>query len=131
MIGLDTNVLVRYLTQDDPAQSHKAAEVIERQLTAETPGYISVVVMAEMVWVLERAYDLSASAIVACIERILQADVLVVEDEQDVFASMVALKDGLGSFADALILALATKAGCSHSVTFDRRALRLAGYVHA
>ena len=129
MIGLDTNVLVRYLTQDDPAQSPRATEFIERQLTEDNPGYVSAVVMAEMVWVLERAYELENVEIVDCIERILQAAVLVVQNEQEVFTAMTVLKDARGSFADGFILALATKAGCLNTVTFDRKALRLTGFV--
>ncbi len=103
MIGLDTNILVRYLAQDDPVQSPKATELIERQLTEENPGFVSVVAMVETVWVLDRAYGLADHAIAAAIERALRADVLVVESEQEVFAAMIALKEGHGSFADALI----------------------------
>ena len=103
MIGLDTNILVRYLAQDDPVQSPKATEPIERQLTEENPGFVSVVAMVETVWVLDRAYGLADHAIAAAIERALRADVLVVESEQEVFAAMIALKEGHGSFADALI----------------------------
>ncbi|MBI1775110.1 MAG: type II toxin-antitoxin system VapC family toxin [Proteobacteria bacterium] len=125
MIGLDTNVLVRYLAQDDPIQSLKAADVIERRLSEANPGFLSVLAMVETAWVLERAYDLSDAKIAAAIERILQASVLVVESEQEVFTAMIALKEGRGSFADALIGALAAKAGCSHTLTFDRNALRL------
>ena len=55
MIGLDSNVLVRYLTQDDPIQSPKATEIIERRLTEENPGFVCIVAMAETVWVLDRA----------------------------------------------------------------------------
>jgi predicted nucleic-acid-binding protein len=129
MIGLDTNVLVRYLTQDDPIQSRRAIEFIDRHLTEDDPGYVSAVVVAETVWVLERAYKLENAKIADCIERILQTAVLVVQNEQQVFAAMTVLKDGSGSFADGLILALATKAGCSKTVTFDRKALRLTGFV--
>jgi predicted nucleic-acid-binding protein len=73
MIGLDTNVLVRYLAQDDPAQSLKATELIERRLTEDEPGFISVVAMAEVAWVLERAYGLADQEIAAAIEGVLQA----------------------------------------------------------
>lgn len=128
MIGLDSNVLLRYLTQDDPGQSRKATELLEVHLTEEYPGFVSVVAMAELAWVLERSYRLSPTAIAACIERILQTDVLVVENEQQVFAAMFALKKGQGSFADALIVALGSKAGCTKTLTFDRKALRLPGY---
>jgi predicted nucleic-acid-binding protein len=131
MIGLDTNVLVRYLTQDDPVQSAKATEWIERRLMPENPGFISVVAMAEMAWVLERTYDLGDLAIATAIERLLQAEVLIVESEQQVFAAMIALKRGHGSFADALIGALGAKAGCSNTLSFDQKALRLPGFAPA
>jgi predicted nucleic-acid-binding protein len=128
MIGLDTNVLVRYLAQDDAAQSRTATELIERRLSEAEPGFVSVVAMAEVAWVLERAYGLGGQEIAAAIEGILQSEVLAVESEQEVFTAMVALKEGRGSFADALIAALGVKAGCSRTVTFDRRARRLDGF---
>jgi predicted nucleic-acid-binding protein len=127
MIGLDTNVLVRYFTQDDPVQSRKATEFIERNLTAESPGFISIVTTVEMVWVLERGYGFDRQSVGVAIERILQADALVVEREREVFAASIALAAGLG-FADALIEALGAKAGCSHTVTFDQKALRMSGF---
>jgi predicted nucleic-acid-binding protein len=128
MNGLDTNVLVRYLAQDDPVQSPKATALIERQLTEEAPGFVSLVAMAETSWVLERVYHLADGDIAAAIERMLQTDVLVIESEQKVFTAMIALREGRGSFADALIGALGTKADCSHTVTFDQKALRLPGF---
>jgi predicted nucleic-acid-binding protein len=128
MIGLDTNILVRYLTQDDPIQSTKAREIIERRLTEEKPGFVSIVAMVEIVWVLERAYRLTPHEIVGAVERMLQTDVLVVENEQEVFTAMIALKDGRGSFADAVIAALGARMGCSCTLTFDRKALRLPGF---
>jgi predicted nucleic-acid-binding protein len=128
MIGLDTNVLVRYLTQDDLVQSPKATDLIERRLTEENPGFISVVAMVETAWVLARSYGLADHEIAAAIERILQVDVLLVENEQEVFIAMIALKEGQGSFADALIGALGARAGCSRTMSFDRNALRLSGF---
>lgn len=128
MIGLDTNVLVRYLTQDDPIQSPKATDLIERRLTLENPGFVSIVAMVETVWVLDRAYGLAAHEIAAAVERMLQIDVLVVESEQEIFIAMIALKDGRGSFSDALIAALGARAGCSSTLTFDQKALRISGF---
>jgi predicted nucleic-acid-binding protein len=128
MIGLDANILVRHLAQDDPIQSPKATELIERQLTEENRGFVSVVAMAETAWVLERAYGLADHDIATAIERVLQADVLVVESEQEVFTAMIALKEGRGSFAGALIGALGARAGCSRTLTFDRKASRLAEF---
>ncbi|HTU55094.1 MAG TPA: type II toxin-antitoxin system VapC family toxin [Acetobacteraceae bacterium] len=128
MIGLDTNVVIRYLAQDDPVQSPIATELIERRLSEEDPGFLSVVVVAETAWVLERAYGLGDMEIAAAIERMLEADAFVVESEQEVFTAMTALKEGRGSFADALIGALGAAAGCSRTVTFDHKALRLPGF---
>lgn len=128
MIGLDTNILVRYLAQDDPVQSLLATDIFEFRLTEEHPGFISVVAMVETVWVLDRAYGLADREIAAALERILQADTLVVESEQEVFTAAIALKDGRGSFADALIAALGIKAGCSATLTFDKMALKLPGF---
>jgi predicted nucleic-acid-binding protein len=125
MIGLDTNILVRYIAQDDAVQSPVATRIIEGRLTEEHPGYISIVTMVETVWVLDRSYRLSAAEIVAAVERILQTSVLLVQNEQEVFTAMVALKTGAGSFSDALIGALGTRAGCVVTVTFDKKASRL------
>jgi predicted nucleic-acid-binding protein len=128
MIGLDTNILVRYLTQDDPEQSAKATELIEHRLTERDPGFVSVVAMVETVWVLDRAYSLDAQEIAGAIERILQVDVLTVENEQGVFTAMIALRHARGSFADALIAELGSGAGCLHTLTFDQKASRLRGF---
>jgi predicted nucleic-acid-binding protein len=115
MIGIDTNILVRYLTQDDVAQSAKATEIMEEQLSTANPGFVSVVAM-------------TVQEIAAAIERMLQVEVLVIENEQEVFAAMIALKQGRGAFSDALIAELGPKAGCSYTLTFDKKALRLRGF---
>lgn len=128
MIGLDTNILVRYLTQDDPVQSPKATALIEHALSEDDPGFVSVVAMVETVWVLERAYGFADRDIAAAIERTLQTDVLVIEHEPEVFGAMIALKEGGGAFSDALIAALGARTGCSRTLTFDRKALRLPGF---
>jgi predicted nucleic-acid-binding protein len=128
MIGLDTNVLIRYLTQDDPLQSAKATEIMERRLTPKNPGFVSVVAMVETVWVLDRAYSLTAKEISIAVERLLQVEVLAIENEQEVFTAMVALKQGRGSFSDALIAELGARAGSARTLTFDQKALRLHGF---
>lgn len=128
MIGLDTNILVRYLTQDDPVQSAKATEILERRLTPKNQGFVSVVAIVETVWVLDRAYDLTAQEIATAIERLLQVEVLAIQNEQEVFTAMVALKQGRGLFADALIAELGAQAGCARTLTFDQKAIRLPGF---
>src|SRR5262245_30097055 len=98
MIGLDTNLLVRYFNQDDPAQSAIATEVLENRLTQQDPGFISIVALAEAVWVLDRAYGLGTDALVNVIERLLAAETLVIENEPEVYSAMTALRDGRGRF---------------------------------
>jgi len=130
VIGIDTNVIVRYLTQDDRVQSLAAKRIFEQRLTAERPGFISVVVMVETAWVLERAYRASRRAIAASFEALLTTDTLVIESEQEVYLATISLLGGTASFADALIAALGAKAGCSYTLTFDRKASqRLADFV--
>lgn len=125
MTGLDSNVLVRFITLDDPAQALRAMQIIEEDLTPEEPGFVSLVAMAELAWVLESFYRFSGAQIAAAIERILQIDTLAIQNEREVSTAMIAVRTGTASFNDALIAALGRWAGCSHSVTFDRKAARL------
>jgi predicted nucleic-acid-binding protein len=125
VIGIDTNILVRHLTQNDPMQSRRATHLIERELTQDSPGFISLVTVVETVWVLRRSFRISDAAIAAILEQIIEVDNLIVQNEREVFAAMVALRTGEASFDDALIGALGAWAGCSTTLTFDRKASRL------
>ncbi len=128
MIGLDTNFLVRYLVEDDPIQTAKASEIIERQFTEQDPGFVSLVAIAETAWVLHSLYEFSREEVAFAIELVLFAETLVLQNEREVHTAMVAFKNGLGSFPDALIGALGLWAGCSSTLTFDRKASRLPGF---
>jgi predicted nucleic-acid-binding protein len=128
MIGLDTNILVRYFAQDDPAQSRQAADIVERRLTEDEPGFVCIVTMVEVAWVLDRIYGLGADAIAGAVGRMLQAETLEIENEQEVFRAMIALREERLPFADSLISALGAKAGCAFTLTFDRKALRIPGF---
>ena len=131
MIGLDTNILVRYLAGDAPVQSPRAAQIIEHQLAEEEPGFVSLGTMAETVWVLDRRYDATPMEIARYVERLLQTDTLYIQNEQEVYIAMTALKAGVASFADALIGALGAWIGCSRTLTFDRKAARLKEFQYA
>lgn len=128
MIGIGTNILIRHLVQDDPIQSRRATQIIEHQLTEDHPGFISLVTIAETVWVLRRPLHLSDDAIAAILEQILETETFVVQNEREVYTAMVALRTGAASFDDALIGALGRWAGCSTTFTFDRKAARLEGF---
>ncbi len=132
MIGLDTNVLLRYLTQDDPVQSPRATELISHRLTEEEPGFVSLVTILEVVWVLKSLYKHSRRQIANSIEMILAADTLDVQNEQQVYHAVVALRNGTGTFEDALIGSLGIWRGCSATLTFDEKAgERLHGFALA
>jgi len=124
MIGLDTNVLLRFLAQDDPTQSPRATELIENRLTIEDPGFVSLVCVLEIVWVLGSLYKRSPAQIADHVEMILAADTLEVQNEQEVYQAVIALRNGSGSFEDALIGALAAWRGCSTTLTFDQNAAK-------
>jgi predicted nucleic-acid-binding protein len=127
MTGLDTNILIRYMLRDDPAQALRAEKVVER-LTESDPGFVSIVVVVEIAWVLEKVYKFAAHDVAAALERMLQIDVLIIEHRLEVYLAVVDLKQRKGHFADALIGAIARRSGCTRIFTFDRKASRLAGF---
>jgi predicted nucleic-acid-binding protein len=128
VIGLDTNVVLRYLLQDDPKRTRQANEIIEGRLSEREPGFLSLACVLEIVWVLSSLLRQGSVQIAGHLEHLLAADSLVVQNEQQVFEAAFALKRGAGEFEDALIGALDAWAGCEKTLTFDRRAGRLAGF---
>lgn len=129
MIGLNTNLLLRYLAQDDPTQSRRAAEIIEHRLTEQEPGFVSLVCILEVMWVLKSLFKRSPQQIANDIEMLLAADTLDVQNEQEVYSAVVALRNGTGTFEDALIGSLGIWRGCSATLTFDEDAAkRLHGF---
>jgi predicted nucleic-acid-binding protein len=103
MTGLDTNVLMRYLLQDDPKQTRQASQIIDRQLTEQNPGFVNLATILEVVWVLRSLLKRSPSEIATHLEHLLAADSLEIQNEQQVFEAAFALKRGTGEFEDALI----------------------------
>ena len=124
MIGLDTNVILRYLLQDDPVQSRAANRFVEG-LEPDRSGFINLVTVLEIVWVLRSFFKLKPTEIAEHLEHLLSADSLRVQNEQEVFEATFVLKRGLGEFEDALIGALDRWAGCTETVTFDRGTSKL------
>ena len=125
MIGIDTNILVRYLAQDDPVQSPHGTKIMSQLFTEDGPGFISLVTIVETEWVLRSIYRMPDNAIAVALEQILSTEALMVQNEREVFTAAVALRTGEASFDDALIGALGRWAGCSTTLTFDRKAARL------
>lgn len=130
MIGLETNVLVRYLAQDEARQAALASRLVDRHLTAAQPGFISLVVLAELCWVLKRLYGASFAELVETVEDMLGLPQFHLERRevvQSAVARAKAAKSGKIGFVDTLISELARAEGCSHTVTFDKGAARSAG----
>jgi predicted nucleic-acid-binding protein len=125
MVGLDTNVLVRYLAQDDAAQSARATRLVETELSERDPGYIGLVVLVETCWVLRRLYRATPEEVRQVVRDLLAARQLVVEQRALVARALARLGEKAGDLADALIAESAAEAGCARTVTFDRAGTRL------
>lgn len=126
MIGLDTNVLVRFLVQDDPEQA-AAASTFLSALTEDSPGFVSREVLVELVWVLERAYGLGRDDIARALDGLLAARELVLEAADHAALALDRYRKGGPGFADQMVVLAGQGAGCRDTVTFDRTAARLPG----
>ncbi len=121
MIGLDTNILVRYVTQDHAAQSAAAVKVVD-SLSSESPGFLSLVVVAELVWVLQFSYSFKKHQIEHVIERLLRSQELVIERADLVSQALRKFRVSRANFADCLIERCGNAAECQYVITFDKDA---------
>jgi predicted nucleic-acid-binding protein len=119
--GLDTNVLVRYLTEDDPVQARRAAAWITTAVARGERCYISPVVLCELAWVLRAAYRISKADLLLTLDRVLATTQFVIGEKDVVRAAVETYRAGRAEFADYLIGALHQDAGCDRTATFDRR----------
>lgn len=126
VIGIDTNVLVRFLVRDDPEQA-KIATRFFADLTLDRMGFIPREVVLETVWVLERAYKEPRSNIARAINGLLEAEELVVEQADEIGRATDRYRKGGAGFADHVIACVAASAGCETVVTFDKQAAKLNG----
>ncbi len=126
MIGLDTNVLVRYIMQDDAVQAAKATALVET-LDAERPGFVALVSIVELYWVLTSCYDLTEAQVMQALEILLRTKEIVVDQAEQVLRALRACAGGKADFADCLIERTAATAGCTRTMTFDTKAARHAG----
>jgi predicted nucleic-acid-binding protein len=119
--GLDTNVLIRYLVQDDPAQSALATQVIEQQTTHDS-FYLCHIVLCELVWVLESRYQQTRTMIVTIIDQLLRTQQLEVQQPAIVWNALQAYQQSTADFSDYLIAHSHAEAGCETTITFDKKA---------
>ena len=126
MVGLDTNILVRFYTKDDPEQGSKASHLM-RNLTRQSPGYVSLVALIELIWVLRTQYRLKKAELIRIVEQLLASTELLVENQAAVTLALSRFANGKADFADCLIERSCAAAGCAETITFDLDAARFAG----
>ncbi len=126
MTGLDTNVLVRYIMQDDPRQSPMATSLVE-SLDAESPGFVSLVTVVELYWVLTSCFELTGAQAAKALDAMIRTKQLVVERADLVMRALRIFGAGKADFADCLIISSALAAGCQQTMTFDIAAAKYAG----
>jgi len=123
LIGLDTNVLVRYIVKDDPQQFKLAERFIEKQLSAANPGFVNQIALCELVWVFESIYDFDRKDIAATLQRIFETNVFVVERSDLAWLALDSYRR-TDDFSDALIALTNSAYQCDRTITFDKKAAR-------
>lgn len=131
MLGIDTNVLVRFLVRDDENQFQKARKLIRREVRAGRPVFVSQLVLLESEWVLRGRYHYQKDDIFNVVSALLDAADVQLEDESEIEQALYVWRDSSAEFADCLIGARNSKQGYSATATFDAKAARLPGFVKA
>jgi predicted nucleic-acid-binding protein len=131
MLGLDTNVLVRYLVRDNEAQFERARRLIRRTVAADAGVFVSLLVLQETEWVLRSRYDFSKAEIIETISALLDTTEIRFEDEPTIEEALFLWKDSVADFSDCLIGTHNRRLGCTATATFDARAAALAAFVSA
>lgn len=126
MIGLDTNVLVRYFAQDHKVQSAQATILME-SLSDQTPGFVSLVTLIELVWVMQGAYKAKKNDIVTILEKLLQTREIIIENADVALQALSRFAESKAGFADCIIERSGYRSGCVYTVTFDNDAAATAG----
>jgi predicted nucleic-acid-binding protein len=129
MLGIDTNVLVRFLVRDDEAQFEKANRLIKREVGAKEDVFVSLLVLLETEWVLRSRYNLPKREIMEAISGLLDAAEVRLEDEPAIEETLFIWKDSAADFADCLIGAHNRRLGCRATATFDAKAVKLTAFV--
>ena len=124
MTGIDTNVLIRYITQDDPEQSPVATAFLEQECSKHNPGYVTHTVLCEITWVLGRAYNYDRTTVVSVVKQLLNSVELDIQLSDLAWAALRDYQIGSADFPDYLIARTCNHAGCTQVVTFDSKAAK-------
>jgi predicted nucleic-acid-binding protein len=128
MIGIDTNILLRLIVADEPKQALSARDFIQENCNSEEPGFVSNVVLVELAWTLAKVYGFTRDRIADAVEQILETAQLDVESSTDVAAAVKIYRAGPANFADCLLGRTNLTAGCTYTITFDRKAAKVPGF---
>ena len=131
MLGIDTNVLVRFLVRDDQTQFEKARKLLKREVSNGRRVFINQLVLLETEWVLRSRYVLAKTLMLDTISGLLDAPDIQLEDEPAVEEALFIWRDANADFADCLIGARNRRLGCRATVTFDTKASKLSGFTAA
>jgi len=131
MLGIDTNVLVRFLVRDDQTQFEKARKLLKREVSSGRRVFINQLVLLEAEWVLRSRYGLTKTQMLETISGLLDAPDIQLEDEPAVEEALFIWRDANADFADCLIGARNRRLGCKATATFDTKALKLPGFIYA
>lgn len=126
MIAVDTNVLIRYLVNDDEQQA-EAARVLLSKLTVDNRGFVSREVTLELTWVLKRAYGFSRDKIATVLEQLISSQELEFETEYDILRTVLNFRSNNFEFSDLMVVTAASRYGARPLYTFDRKAARIDG----
>lgn len=126
MTGLDTSVLVRYIMQDDVKQAAQATRLVE-SLSPQSPGFVPLVSIAELGWVLSSAYEFDRAQLVEAFQALLRTKEIIVDRAETVWKALRVFQAANADFADCLIERSASAAGCERTMTFDRGAAKSCG----
>ena len=129
MLGIDTNVLVRFLVRDDEAQFEKARRLIKREVAAGRRVFVSQLVLLETEWILRSRYGLPKFETVATVSGLLDAADIQFEDEAAIEEALFVWKDSAADFADCLIGARNRRLGCRATATFDAKASKVPDFL--
>ena len=122
MLGLDTNILIRYIVQDDPVQSPLVSRFLKQKCTEEAPCHISRIVLCEVVWVLESAYGYKREQVSETLKLILETRHFCVGEPESTWSALEAYRDGSVDFSDALLGKTNQLHGCETTITLDKKA---------
>lgn len=124
MTGLDTNVLVRYIVQDDPRQSKLATAFVENNCTQESPGFVNTIVLCELTWVLSSGYGYDRTTISTVLRGMLSTPELLMEEDEAVWQALKNYEQSTAGFADLLLGTINHRNGASPTATFDKKAAK-------